>query len=119
MKRTAIVAILTAAILASTVAPTGSARAIAQTPQDYAKRAAEGLWRPAEWPCLRELWHRESRWNPKADNPRSTAYGIPQILRLSRDLSPIQQIEAGLRYIQHRYETPCQALAHHDRRGWY
>ena len=66
-----------------------------------------------------ELWHRESRWNPKADNPRSSAYGIPQILRLSEKLSPIQQIDRGVAYIVHRYDTPCRALAFHDRRGFY
>ncbi|HYF72265.1 MAG TPA: lytic transglycosylase domain-containing protein, partial [Nocardioides sp.] len=30
--------------------------------------------------CLDSLWTRESGWNPSADNPTSSAYGIPQAL---------------------------------------
>jgi hypothetical protein len=30
--------------------------------------------------CLDSLWMRESGWNPHADNPSSSAYGIPQAL---------------------------------------
>lgn len=119
MRRTALVAILTAAITATTASPTGTAAAQPPTPREYAKRLSEGLWKAAEWPCLRELWHRESRWNPKADNPKSSAYGIPQILGLEERLSPYQQIDRGITYILHRHDTPCQALRHHDRRGWY
>lgn len=38
-----------------------------------------------EWPCLLELWTRESQWNhnekdPDSNNPTSSAYGIPQAL---------------------------------------
>ena len=51
--------------------------------------------------CLEELWFRESRWNPKADNPRSTAYGIPQLLKL-KEQNPFRQIDIGLRYIEHK-----------------
>jgi hypothetical protein len=35
-----------------------------------------------EFYCINELWFRESRWNYKAKNPRSSAFGIPQILGL-------------------------------------
>src|SRR5205085_2700320 len=30
--------------------------------------------------CLDALWQRESGWNPRAQNPSSGAYGIPQAL---------------------------------------
>ena len=33
-----------------------------------------------EFYCLDELWHKESRWNYKAKNPKSSAFGIPQII---------------------------------------
>ena len=68
--------------------------------------------------CLDELWFKESRWNPKADNPKSTAYGIPQILKL-KETNPFKQIDIGLRYIEHRHQTPCKALAFHNRKGYY
>jgi hypothetical protein len=69
--------------------------------------------------CLEELWFKESRWNPKADNPRSTAYGIPQLLNL-KEQNPFRQIDIGLRYIEHRYSgCACKALAHHKIKGWY
>ena len=69
--------------------------------------------------CLEELWFKESRWNPKADNPRSTAYGIPQLLKL-KEQNPFRQIDIGLRYIEHRYSgCACKALQHHKIKGWY
>jgi hypothetical protein len=71
-----------------------------------------------EFYCINELWFRESRWNYKAKNPRSSAFGIPQILGL-KTKDPIKQIDRGLAYIKHRHLTACNALAFHDRKGWY
>ena len=68
--------------------------------------------------CLDELWFKESRWNPKADNPKSTAYGIPQILKL-KETNPFKQIDIGLRYIEHKHGTPCKALKFHTLKGYY
>ena len=68
--------------------------------------------------CLDELWFKESRWNPKADNPKSTAYGIPQILKL-KETNPFKQIDIGLRYIEHKHGTPCKALKFHNLKGYY
>jgi hypothetical protein len=119
MKRTAIAVFVVLIQSAAAASPTGSVAVPIQTPQQYAKTLSNALWRPAEWLCLRELWHRESRWDPKADNPRSSAYGIPQILGLDEKLTPFEQVRLGIRYVRHRYETPCAALRHHDRRGWY
>ena len=68
--------------------------------------------------CVDELWYKESRWNYKAKNPKSSAFGIPQILGL-KELSPIKQIDKGLHYIKHRYDNPCNALKHHKIKGWY
>lgn len=72
-----------------------------------------------EWKALFALWDRESRWDYTADNPRSTAYGIPQILNMDEKTPMARQIELGLKYIQHRYDTPSKALAFHNRNGWY
>ena len=68
--------------------------------------------------CVDELWYKESRWNYKAKNPKSSAFGIPQILGL-KELSPTKQIDRGLNYIKHRYSNPCNALKHHKIKGWY
>jgi hypothetical protein len=69
--------------------------------------------------CLVTLWTRESRFDHLADNKRSSAYGIAQLLREVRR-EPELQILHGLRYIEHRYRgSACSALRHSDRRGWY
>jgi hypothetical protein len=54
------------------------------------------------------LWGKESAWNPKADNPNSTAFGIAQMLG-EDSTNPYVQISNGLRYIEHRYSNPCAA----------
>ena len=71
-----------------------------------------------QYRCLVELWDRESHWNPKADNPKSTAYGIPQLLRMT-STNPYRQIELGIKYITKRYGNSCVALARHNRVGHY
>lgn len=58
--------------------------------------------------CIDKLWMKESRWNSKANNKKSTAFGIPQILGL-KTKDPYKQIERGLEYISYRYGTPCKA----------
>ena len=69
--------------------------------------------------CLLTLWTRESRFDHLADNKRSTAYGIAQLLR-ERSSQPSIQILHGIRYLNHRYEgNACRAIAFHNRRGWY
>ena len=71
-----------------------------------------------QWSCLSKLWGKESAWNHLADNPHSTAFGIPQILGMTTT-NPIKQIDLGIKYIKHRYDTPCKAWKHHQRKGWY
>ena len=72
-----------------------------------------------EFYCLDELWYLESRWDHKAKNKRSSAYGIPQLLKL-KETDPFKQIDKGLKYIDHRYDgCACKALAHHKAKGWY
>ena len=71
-----------------------------------------------EYLCLEKLWYLESRWNPRAANKSSTAYGIPQLLKLKTN-DPYKQIDAGLKYIAHRYGTPCKALTFHKKHGYY
>jgi hypothetical protein len=69
--------------------------------------------------CLDEIVWKESRWNYKAKNPKSSAFGLFQILK-SKDKDPIKQIDKGLIYLKHRYEgNACKALAHHKAKGWW
>ncbi|MFA6575059.1 MAG: lytic transglycosylase domain-containing protein, partial [Nocardioides sp.] len=77
--------------------------------------------------CLDSLWTRESNWTWNADNPSSSAYGIPQALPGSKMSSagadwatnPVTQIRWGLGYIQDRYGSPCSAWGHSESVGWY
>jgi hypothetical protein len=71
-----------------------------------------------QYRCLEVLWMRESKWDPRADNPKSSAYGIPQLLNM-RELDPFKQIDLGIKYIVHKHRTPCKALEYHDKRGFY
>jgi len=75
-------------------------------------------WRGREWLCLHDLWTRESRFDHFAQNPRSSAFGIAQMLG-ERSRDPELQILRGLRYISERYGTPCKAYRYHQRKGHY
>jgi len=68
--------------------------------------------------CLEKLWDKESKWSSTANNSKSSAYGIPQLLK-SKEKNPFRQIEAGLTYITKRYGTACNAYAYHLKRGHY
>jgi len=71
-----------------------------------------------EFYCLSDLWYKESRWIPTAKNPKSSAYGIAQLLK-TKTKDPYTQIDLGLKYIKHRHHTACNALAFHNKKGWY
>ncbi|HSH31073.1 MAG TPA: transglycosylase SLT domain-containing protein [Candidatus Saccharimonadales bacterium] len=83
----------------------------------------------AEFDCLYDLWMKESGWNERADNPTSSAYGIPQALPGKKMAShgsdwrtnPGTQIRWGLDYIKARYKSPCNALTFWKSRKphWY
>ncbi len=88
----------------------------------YAKqfmRMAYPDWNLSEHRALMKLWGKESAWNPKADNPNSSAFGIPQLLKLDPQTPAPLQIERGLGYIMHRYERPSVAWTHWREHGWY
>ena len=72
-----------------------------------------------EFVCIEKLWTKESNWRSKAKNKHSSAYGIPQLLNM-KETNPYKQIDLGLKYIDKRYKgSPCKALSHHKKRGWY
>ena len=71
-----------------------------------------------EFYCLDELYHHESRWNPKAKN--GSHYGIPQgkskyLLRANG----YKQVEWGIKYNFNRYGSMCKALDHWRLKGWH
>ena len=68
--------------------------------------------------CLVTLWRLESNWSPTAKNKKSSAYGIPQLLKMT-ETNPYKQIDLGLKYIAKRYGNPCIALDHHKKVGHY
>lgn len=89
--------------------------------------AAEHGWGAEQFACLDRLWTKESGWKWYADNPTSSAYGIPQSLPGTKMAShgegwesdPRVQIAWGLDYIAGSYGTPCRAWAHSQAVNWY
>ena len=66
------------------------------------------LMNAKEFRCVELLWNAESKWNPKANNKKSTAFGIPQLLKMT-ETNPYLQIDLGLKYIAKRYGSTCKA----------
>ncbi len=110
--------VLLAGLLLFTNMPTAKALSTARDINNYKLYAHIKLHSAKEYRCLELLWNRESMWNPRADNPKSSAYGIPQLLKL-KERDPYKQIDLGLKYIEHRYGTVCKAFAHHKKAGHY
>lgn len=74
--------------------------------------------------CLIRLYGKESAFNPKAIGNLSGSkqvYGIPQLKNpIIKDLSPVEQINYGMKYIDHRYDgLPCKAWKHWLKKGWH
>lgn len=81
----------------------------------------------ADFDCVDRIWTQESNWNVHADNPTSSAYGIPQALPGSKMATEgadwrnnaETQIRWGLGYIAKRYGTACSAWSFKQSHGWY
>ena len=90
-----------------------------ENPKQYAQIAIKAYnWNSKQFVCLSRLWGKESAWNHKADNPHSSAFGIAQMLKETAK-HPKKQIDNGLRYIQHRYDNPCNGWKFWQRHKWY
>ncbi len=69
--------------------------------------------------CLDKLWTKESNWRPTAKNKKSSAFGIPQLLKMT-ETNPYRQIVLGIKYLDHRYKGDvCLALRTHNTKGHY
>lgn len=75
-------------------------------------------WDLRQQNCMVKLFTTESRFDHLADNKKSTAFGIGQVLG-EKSKDPATQILRAYRYIETRYKTPCRAYSHHLRRNWY
>jgi hypothetical protein len=90
----------------------------AKDPMNYKLYAHNQLKDWDQFICLVELYEKESNWNPKARN--YSHHGIPQ--GRSTYLAKVgykKQIRWGLKYIEARHQTPCQALHHFKTKGWH
>jgi hypothetical protein len=106
------------------VAPAAAAAAPSGSYQEYALSQLGGT--ASQFSCLENLWGKESGWNPNAQNPSSTAYGIAQFLDstwastgIAKTSNGYRQIDAGLIYINNRYGSPCGAWQHSQANNWY
>lgn len=106
------------------VAHAPAASAAKLTYKDYAKIK---LNNKSQFKCLDKLWTLESNWRPEAFNRLGNAYGIPQLQnKLLKHKDGYQQIDLGIKYINHRYNSACHALQLWNKRagydwigGWY
>jgi len=110
--------VLLAGLLLFSNMPASQAISTQRDKENYKLYAHIKLLNAKQYRCLEILWMRESKWDPRADNPKSSAFGIPQMLKM-KELDPFKQIDLGLKYIAHKHSTPCRALHFHNKKGWY
>ena len=71
-----------------------------------------------EFQCFNKIITKESRWSYTARN--GSHYGLGQMRSTYyRDLDPFRQLDATIRYVTKRYQTPCKAWAFHQVNGYY
>jgi len=94
--------------------------------QVSAKEVARELLSKRQFLCFTKLIGKESAWNPKAQNLKSTASGIGQMLDstvsslgMRKSESAVSQLVATLSYISRRHSTPCGAWSHFKSKNWY
>jgi hypothetical protein len=89
--------------------------------ESYKLYAHMKLGNDKQYRCLVTLWRLESNWSSTAKNPKSSAFGIPQLLKMT-ETNPYKQIDLGLKYINHHriYKgDTCKALDRHKKVGHY
>jgi hypothetical protein len=94
--------------------------------KQMAREVLEKMGWGDQWSDLDWLVTKESGWNPNAQNPTSTAYGLFQFLNstwgsvgATKTSDPLKQIQAGLKYIQQRYGDVRGARRFWERNNWY
>ena len=109
-----------AALFVITISSIGEAKAVNNNGIEMYKLYAHmKVLNDKQYRCLVILWRKESNWSPVAKSKSSSAYGIPQLLRLT-ETNPFKQIDAGIKYLDHRYDGDiCKALLTHNLKGHY
>ena len=109
-----------AALFVITISSIGEAKAVNNSSIEMFKLYAHmKVLNDKQYRCLVILWRKESNWSPVAKSKSSSAYGIPQLLKL-KETNPFKQIDAGIKYLDHRYDGDiCKALLVHNIKGHY
>ena len=110
--------VLWAGLLSSITLTATTAYATTENKEAYKLYAYVKLINAKEFICLNALWTKESQWSSTARNKKSSAMGIPQLLKM-KEKDPYKQIDLGLKYIGSRYGTPCNAWAFFKVKGYY
>lgn len=94
--------------------------------KEYAYRHVVSTWGTESWESFYKIIHAESRWNPNAQNPKSSAFGLGQFLSstwkstgIEKTNDPYQQIDGVIIYIHERYDDPVKAWNHWQKMHWY
>jgi murein DD-endopeptidase MepM/ murein hydrolase activator NlpD len=97
--------------------------------QQLARQALSAYGWGNQWSALNQLVSHESSWNPRAENPTTTASGLFQFIDSTArsyglpghaSSSPVNaQIAAGLRYIRSAYGDPNGAWRFWQGHHWY
>lgn len=110
--------VLWAGLLSNGIMPATTANAITENKEAYKLYAYVKLMDSKEFICLNALWTKESQWSAVAKNKKSSAYGIPQLLKM-KEKDPFRQIDLGIAYAHKRYGTMCNAWAFFKVKGYY
>jgi len=95
-------------------APIHTLGQIQQTPKQYAKAQLPYT----QYKCALTLYEKESNWRANAKN--GSHYGIPQGRSVYlKTATPIAQVKWGIKYVNARYGSMCQALTHFKNKGWH
>ncbi len=107
-------------LITSLIAPLGASPANAANYSiDHLKLYAHSrILDYKEFQCFNKIITKESRWSYTAKN--GSHFGLGQMKsKHYRDLDPFRQIDATIKYITIRYQTPCKAWAFHQQRNYF
>ena len=97
-----------------------------QRAPDTARSYARSMVSDKEYEALEELIMLESSWNPNAQNPKSTAYGLGQFIDQTWEQVGIEksadyriQLIASHKYVMDRYGSWVKALEFRKANGYY
>ena len=86
-------------------------------------------WNGARMSAMRWIIKRESNWNPRAQNPRSTASGLPQFINSTakqymgvapaKNYSVWKQLDGMMKYVNGRYGGAVKAKEYWQRNNHY